>query len=74
MHTHETQSRRESCEFSFSHLTLILIIIIIIIIIIINTVWHDFLLKFNFVDWATIFHFVGTYFCDYGKCVFLAGY
>ena len=24
MHTHETQSRRESCVFSFSHLTLIL--------------------------------------------------
>ena len=31
MHTHETQSRRESCVFSFNHLILIIIIIIIII-------------------------------------------
>ena len=29
MHTHETQSRRESCVFSFNHLILIIIIIII---------------------------------------------
>ena len=30
MHTHETQSRRESCVFSFNHLILIIIIIIMI--------------------------------------------
>ena len=35
MHTDETQSRRESCIFSFNHLILIIIIIVIIIIIII---------------------------------------
>ena len=33
MHTHETQSRRESCVLSFNHLILIIIIIIIIIIV-----------------------------------------
>ena len=35
MLTHETQSRREACVFSFSRLILIIIIIILIIIIII---------------------------------------
>ena len=35
MLTHETQSRRESCVFSFSRLILIIIIIIILIIIMI---------------------------------------
>ena len=45
MHTHETQSRSESCVLSFNHLILIIIIIIIIMIIIINSNWTE---------WSTI--------------------
>ena len=55
MHTHETQSRRESCVFSFSHLILIIILIIIIIIVIVIVIIIIIIISnSNWTEWSTI--------------------